>query len=103
MLLFHPTERRGWLRPGRLRVESRFPLGLLVAWSWVDLRQQALVYPRPLAGESFLAPGAEDAENQGRALASAGVDDYQGCAPTSRATRGGACTGRHFPVARGCW
>ena len=67
VLLFHPTERRGWLRPGRLRVESRFPLGLLVAWSWVDLRQQALVYPRPLAGESFLAPGAEDAENQGRA------------------------------------
>ena len=78
MLLFHPTERRGWLRPGRLRVESRFPLGLLVAWSWVDLRQQALVYPRPLAGEPFLAPGAEDAEDQGRALASTGVDDYQG-------------------------
>ncbi|PXB89144.1 DUF58 domain-containing protein, partial [Pseudomonas aeruginosa] len=78
VLLFHPTERRGWLRPGRLRVESRFPLGLLVAWSWVDLRQQALVYPRPQAGEPFLAPGAEDAEDQGRALASAGVDDYQG-------------------------
>lgn len=103
VLLFHPTERRGWLRPGRLRVESRFPLGLLVAWSWVDLRQQALVYPRPLAGEPFLAPGAEDAEDQGRALASTGVDDYQDCAPTSRATRGGACTGRRFPVARGCW
>nr|VVH84621.1 hypothetical protein TUEID40_05832 [Pseudomonas aeruginosa] len=78
-------------------------LGLLVAWSWVDLRQQALVYPRPLAGEPFLAPGAEDAEDQGRALASTGVDDYRDCAPTSRATRGGACTGRRFPVARGCW
>lgn len=49
-----------------------------MAWSWVDLRQQALVYPRPLAGEPFLGPGAEDAEDQGRALASAGVDDYQG-------------------------
>ncbi|NIU60539.1 MAG: DUF58 domain-containing protein, partial [Pseudomonas stutzeri] len=30
-----PTRRRGWLRPGRVRVESRFPLGLLVAWSWI--------------------------------------------------------------------
>lgn len=103
VLLFHPTERRGWLRPGRLRVESRFPLGLLVAWSWVDLRQQALVYPRPQAGEPFLAPGAEDAEDQGarwRARASTTTRD---CAPTSRATRGGACIGRRFPVARGCW
>ena len=71
--LSQPAVRRGWLRPERLRVESRFPLGLLVAWSWVDLRQQALVYPRPLAGEPFLAPGAEDAEDQGRALASTGV------------------------------
>jgi uncharacterized protein (DUF58 family) len=24
-----PTTQRGWLRPGRMRVESRFPLGLL--------------------------------------------------------------------------
>ncbi|WP_228778336.1 DUF58 domain-containing protein, partial [Pseudomonas aeruginosa] len=78
VLLFHPAERRGWLRPARLRVESRFPLGLLVAWSWVDLRQQALVYPRPLPGERFQAPGERDAEQQGRALANAGVDDYQG-------------------------
>ncbi|MEG6738794.1 DUF58 domain-containing protein, partial [Pseudomonas aeruginosa] len=60
------------------RVESRFPLRLLVARSRVEQPQQALVNPRPQAGESFLAPGAEDAENQGRAQASAGGAHYPG-------------------------
>jgi uncharacterized protein (DUF58 family) len=46
--LFVPAERRGWLRPGRLLVETYYPLGLLRAWTWVDLDARALVYPRPL-------------------------------------------------------
>ena len=28
---------RGWFRPGRLRLESTYPLGLLRCWTWVDL------------------------------------------------------------------
>jgi len=48
--LFHHSERRGWLRPGRLRVQTDYPLGLLRAWTWIDLDLAALVYPRPLAG-----------------------------------------------------
>ncbi len=47
--LFRRSRHRGRLRPGRLRVSSRYPLGLLQAWSWVDLDLEALVYPRPLA------------------------------------------------------
>lgn len=74
-----PARRRGWLRPGRLRVESRFPLGLLVAWSWVDLQQALLVYPRPLEGELPLATGQDDdPEDEGLRRAGLGVDDYQG-------------------------
>lgn len=103
VLLFHPTERRGWLRPGRLRVESRFPLGLLVAWSWVDLRQQALVYPRPLAGERSSRRARRMPRTRGARWRARASTTTRGCAPTSRATRGGACTGRRFPVARGCW
>lgn len=72
-----PSERRGWLRPGRLRVESRFPLGLLVAWSWVDLQLAALVYPRPEAGKLPHMAGLGDEHEGGRPLG-AGVDDYQG-------------------------
>ena len=74
-----PARLRGWLRPGRLRVESRFPLGILVAWSWVDLDQQVLVYPRPLSGELPVSAGAsEDQDEEGTRPHGQGVDDYQG-------------------------
>ena len=73
-----PTERRGWLRPGRLRVESRFPLGILVAWSWVDLQQAALVYPRLLAGELPQTGGRVDESGDGFQARGSGIDDYQG-------------------------
>lgn len=77
--LFLPASRRGWLAAPRLRVESRFPLGLLVAWSWVDLDLAALVYPCPQAGELPPAGGAaEDDEQDGQALQRSGVDDFQG-------------------------
>ncbi|MCU1716962.1 DUF58 domain-containing protein [Pseudomonas sp. 5P_3.1_Bac2] len=73
---------RGWLRPGRLRVETRYPLGLLVAWSWVDLAQRALVYPRPLAGELPLNSGAQpESEQVGQLSRSQGVDDFAGLNP----------------------
>lgn len=73
-----PAIRRGWLRPGRVRVESRFPLGLLVAWSWVDLEQSLLVYPRPLPGELPLALGRGDDAEPGFQALGPGADDFQG-------------------------
>src|SRR5690554_1201242 len=76
LTLYHPTERRGWLRPGRLRVETRFPLGWFVAWSLVDLDWQVLVYPRPVAAP---LPGlAEAGEGLGEYWLAEGVDDFQG-------------------------
>lgn len=74
-----PALQRGWLRPQRLRVESQFPLGLLMAWSWVDLNQAALVYPRPLAGAMPLSAGAGDEqEEEGVRARGHGADDFQG-------------------------
>ncbi|MFB3105384.1 MAG: DUF58 domain-containing protein, partial [Pseudomonadales bacterium] len=46
--LFVKAGRRGRLNPGRLLVETYYPLGLLRAWTWVDLGVQALVYPKPI-------------------------------------------------------
>ncbi|PAU65328.1 hypothetical protein BZL41_07215 [Pseudomonas sp. PIC25] len=80
--LSQPALRRGWLRPGRLRIESRFPLGILVAWSWVDLDQALLVYPRPLEGDLPLSVGAQENEDdEGRRAQGPGADDYQGLKP----------------------
>ncbi|MDO8695677.1 MAG: DUF58 domain-containing protein [Pseudomonas sp.] len=70
---------RGWLRPGRLRVESRFPLGVLVSWSWLDLDQALLVYPRPIAADlPAHAGGGADEEEDGVRIRGQGSDDFQG-------------------------
>ena len=42
--------RRGRFRPARLLVESFYPLGLLRAWSWIDLDCEVIVYPAALPG-----------------------------------------------------
>jgi uncharacterized protein (DUF58 family) len=46
---------RGYFHPGRLQVESVYPLGLLRVWTKIDLNIECLVYPRPIfnAFESF--------------------------------------------------
>ncbi|NOX50838.1 MAG: DUF58 domain-containing protein [Gammaproteobacteria bacterium] len=45
--LFVNAETRGWLRPGRMLVETYYPLGLLRA-CWVDINARGLVYPKPI-------------------------------------------------------
>lgn len=42
-----PSPRRGWLRCGRLTLETRYPLCLVRAWSYVEPDIACLVYPRP--------------------------------------------------------
>ena len=48
--------RRGVLRPGRLTLFTRFPLGLYYAWAYVDLDLRCIVYPRPAASGRPLPP-----------------------------------------------
>ncbi|GFM89923.1 hypothetical protein PSCICO_53220 [Pseudomonas cichorii] len=74
-----PAETRGWLRAPRLRVDSVFPLGIFRAWSWLDLEQSVLIYPRPIPGAMPLLQGVQPhAQDDGQATQGAGVDDYQG-------------------------
>lgn len=62
--LFHAAPQRGWLRPGRLSVSTVYPLGLLRAWTWIDLDFSALVYPRPLAGPRPSGTAGDDPRGQ---------------------------------------
>lgn len=48
-----PTEQRGVLRPQRLVLSTRFPLGLFRAWTWLHVPVELVVYPRP-AGQQVL-------------------------------------------------
>ncbi len=72
-----PTERRGRVRLGRLRVESTFPLGLFTAWTWIHPELECLVYPRPaIRGREGPPPDTESGSaHDGRA---AGEEDFAG-------------------------
>ena len=71
-----PLPRRGRVHPGRLRIESRWPLGWLRTWSLVDLNHECLAWPRPLPGGDCPSGGGE--EQEGEKSRAQGSDDFQG-------------------------
>ena len=67
---------RGVLRPGRMTLYTRFPIGLYYAWSYVELDMQCMVYPRPAPAGVPLPPLRQSAhDGSGRAQ---GYDDFAG-------------------------
>ncbi len=72
--LYVRADARGWLRPGRLLIETYYPLGLLRAWTWVDLDAKALVYPRPIFGEPPQATTRQ--RDEGELIDPRGSDDF---------------------------
>ncbi len=72
-----PTQRRGWLRAGRTRVLTRYPLGLLQSWSWVEFEQGCLVYPAP-RGRRPLPAATPSSAGSGLGEQGAGSEDYAG-------------------------
>lgn len=55
-----PTQRRGWLEPGRIRIATTRPLGLARAWSWLWPDAPLLVFPAPEPHGPPLPQGAGD-------------------------------------------
>ena len=74
--LFVPTGRRGWLDPGRLLVESCYPLGLLRCWTWLDLDVRVLIYPKPVYGGKV--PPSHAVDDEGELQAEHGSEDFNG-------------------------
>ncbi len=74
-----PTERRGWLELPRLKVWTRFPIGIWYAWAYWHPAMRVLVYPTP---ESPSAPLPESrvstGDGQGRGC---GEDDVAALRP----------------------
>jgi uncharacterized protein (DUF58 family) len=44
-----PLQYRGWYQPERLHIKTYFPLGLIVAWSYLDLDAPILAYPQAVS------------------------------------------------------
>ena len=70
---------RGLLQPGRVKVESRYPLGLCRAWSYVDLDIEQVIFATPIQNNDSLAVNNHDSagvQDTGRRVA--GVDEFSG-------------------------
>jgi uncharacterized protein (DUF58 family) len=74
-----PAAQRGWLRPGRMMLFTRFPVGLFRAWSYAEPDVHCLVYPKPAAPGIALPPPA--AGNGEGGLAGRGQDEFSGLRP----------------------
>ncbi|HEX7645291.1 MAG TPA: DUF58 domain-containing protein [Burkholderiaceae bacterium] len=69
------TSKRGWLEAPRVRLQTRFPLGLLRSWAYWKPESRALVYPFPEEQAPPLpAVGSETKDGSGQA----GTDDFAG-------------------------
>lgn len=68
-----PAAFRGYLRPDRIRVETRFPFGLLKAWSWMRPVSAAVVFPRPIAAPEVVS-AVEDGEQTASSRSPEGND-----------------------------
>jgi len=69
------TQRRGWLTAPRVRLQTRFPLGLLRAWSYWQPDMLLLVYPQP---EMDAPPLPQDGAGNADGSGGAGHDDFAG-------------------------
>ncbi|MGH8744868.1 MAG: DUF58 domain-containing protein [Burkholderiales bacterium] len=74
VLLPVPAPKRGWLPLGRVMLETRFPLGLFRAWSYIEPDARCLVYPRP--ERTPLPPTSPDASTGAARTQAAGSDDF---------------------------
>lgn len=74
--IFVTTTHRGWFEPGRLNVNSDFPLGIIRCWSYPNLGCRILVYPKPLSG--FDMPASASSEHDGDLLDEQGSEDFHG-------------------------
>ncbi|MBY4676292.1 DUF58 domain-containing protein [Marinobacterium arenosum] len=112
--LYLPAPRRGRLASGPLLIETLYPLGLLRAWSWVDIGLEALVYPQPKAGGCL--PQAYEPADEGIGQLADGGDEfggferYQPGMPLQRLAwkayaRGLGIHAKSYPAARArhCW
>jgi uncharacterized protein (DUF58 family) len=76
VVLAVPAAKRGWMPLGRVMLETRFPLGLFRAWSYVEPEVRCLVYPKP--ERSPLPPLSPDDAAGAMRSPSFGNDDFAG-------------------------
>ena len=75
-LLEKPAPNRGLLPFGRVAVETRYPLGMFRAWSYLEPVAECAVYPAPAARSPL--PDAAGGSGDGSLSQGRGSDDFAG-------------------------
>lgn len=76
-MLERPTQTRGWFPAPAFSLSTDYPLGFFRAWTFVELDQRVLVYPRPIP--SRLAPPVPSLMSRGDARGGRrGQEDFAG-------------------------
>ncbi|ABZ76424.1 protein of unknown function DUF58 [Shewanella halifaxensis HAW-EB4] len=78
-LVTYNHSHRGINRPGRIKIETRYPLGLCRAWSHIDLALAQLAFTQPIIDPNPIqlsANQSDDPQDTGKYVA--GVDEYKG-------------------------
>lgn len=73
-LAFTPA-RRGLVPIPRIRIETRYPMGLFRAWSYLRLESHVMVYPRLIAPTAKPAAAGEGEDSQHQRLGTAVSDE----------------------------
>lgn len=99
LALAHATTQRGWLQPGRMRLQTFYPLGIVRCWSWPDLAVQVLVYPRPLEADYRECSSGAGDDDGGMVIA--GGDEYFALKPYVEGEARSRIAWKQFAAGRG--
>lgn len=76
--LYLRSQQRGRFHPPRLKMSTIYPLGLLRAWTWLDLDLTAIIYPKPIASDVLPVGYGDKDEAEYSQKRRAGIDDFEG-------------------------
>ena len=71
-----PTVHRGHFNPGKLHIQSTYPLGFVRTWSWLRFDCYGVVYPKPIPGE--LPVRAVPGQDSSRPITKIAMDEISG-------------------------
>jgi len=76
--LSHSTTRRGRFKPEKLSIFTRYPLGLILGWSYASLNMHSIVYPAPLLHDSAEHGDSMDEDAEQGLEIPRGTTDFSG-------------------------
>lgn len=71
-----PVSRRGHFKPGRLKVETTYPVGLLVCWSYARFDVEGWAYPKPIKNRAIVAMNSVNGKANEQLIG--GSNDFHG-------------------------